>query len=574
MNPLLDEIRKRAGIVGQQIQDPRQKALQMLQQAQTIPVNFLKKVEPVVQYGKDVASFAGIGETPEGLRRREIFTKNNPKPTDQQTMDMALNFSPMGVTKVAKTAPAFKGFDDITTKVLNMLKGKAETSKQEIQNFTNQPQLKQAERDLIRRKLEGQGDKVNVSKFAQSVKDELLPLERTPDEPMAFKQQYGSQNKYESIVLPDNLRGPIANYSEHIYNSPVKTSAGNVHFGQDEANYFAHTRVEDLPTSSGLYGQFGPKEPTRRIIELQSDLFQKGGLDKEIPSYVNPVDYLPTSIRDELQQVSKRMLDIEHAQNNAQYLDEFSALRKRRDAILKQAEPVQAKAIADKTSEISKLKPYENTWHERVIREEVKKAAQDGKAALQFPTGETAMKIEGLGENADNWVSMTGGGRLRADGLKVGQEVGKTGEQGAWIVTDVLGNGKFKAVPLSELQVVNETTTRIGVNAPYRTLGDMPKLEREKWIKERLEAFTEEFDISGKVDTENPIYKFYDKEVSRYLTNKYGAKRIKDPQGVEWMEVDIKPEQGRLPIEAFGMLPFINMDQNKKENKDVPIYMR
>jgi hypothetical protein len=33
-----------------------------------------------------------------------------------------------------------------------------------------------------------------------------------------------------------------------------------------------------------------------------------------------------------------------------------------------------------------------------MVREEIKKAAQDGKTKLQFPTGETAMKIEGLGD--------------------------------------------------------------------------------------------------------------------------------------------------------------------------------
>ena len=39
------------------------------------------------------------------------------------------------------------------------------------------------------------------------------------------------------------------------------------------------------------------------------------------------------------------------------------------------------------------------------------------------------------------------------------------------------------------------------------------KAERDEFSNQ----FVETFDISGKVDTNNPIYKFYEKEVGRYL---------------------------------------------------------
>lgn len=32
-----------------------------------------------------------------------------------------------------------------------------------------------------------------------------------------------------------------------------------------------------------------------------------------------------------------------------------------------------------------------------MVREEIAQAAKDGRTKLQFPTGETAMKVEGLG---------------------------------------------------------------------------------------------------------------------------------------------------------------------------------
>lgn len=75
-----------------------------------------------------------------------------------------------------------------------------------------------------------------------------------------------------------------------------------------------------------------------------------------------------------------------------------------------------------------------------------------------------------------------------------------------------------------------------------------------KYFKENLRTsnyITEEFDISGKIDTNNPIYRFYEKDVQKYL-NKYGGKRIVDDKGVSWIEIPITKEQGKSPVEAFG----------------------
>lgn len=66
-------------------------------------------VQPVIQTGRDIASFAGLGETPEGLRRRENFAQNNPMPTQEQIMEQVLNFTPMGTRVAAKAlTPAQK----------------------------------------------------------------------------------------------------------------------------------------------------------------------------------------------------------------------------------------------------------------------------------------------------------------------------------------------------------------------------------------------------------------------------------------------------------------------------------
>ncbi len=70
--------------------------------------------------------------------------------------------------------------------------------------------------------------------------------------------------------------------------------------------------------------------------------------------------------------------------------------------------------------------------------------------------------------------------------------------------------------------------------------------------------------ISGKVDTNNPIYRFYEKDVAKYL-NKFGGKRVVDDKGVSWIEIPITKEQGNLPVEAFGIVPVLGLPRSKEK---------
>jgi len=577
-----------------------------------------------------------------------------------------------GFTK-AQQKGAFKGFDDLTTKLLDKLKGRTTVSKQFIEDLTNTPDLRQPERELIRKileeggkktriaqfteggkggkfwttpegadegfgsikkeafvdtsklfkgtssydflkerglitpkmqkqidnawstsdpnmefkisqdvaeavlKKEGYGgahwsyeddlnptqyqiwdknliensDQINVTDFANKVKTELLPLKvksSIPEEARGVADY--NPGRYESIVLPDDLRGPVANYEERIYESPIKTSAGSVHFGDysggeipSTQNYFAHTRVEDLPkdarsgydsAGNSLYKKAGGD--TRRVIELQSDLFQKGRLEGENVAHQTPAQIA------EYKRLMKSGGDVKG------YLEGLDANR---------------------TKELSKLEPYRNTWHERIIREEIKQAAKDGKTKLQFPTGETAMKIEGLGGNLDpnsgrGWYINTGpdsspfNSGLTPEKIKVGLKVNDVTDE-EWIITDVLGDGKFKAVPkrnVPKVEFMRNGLTRVEhPSGRVETLqGNKTALEamKESRYSEGYLNDTETFDISGKVDTSNPIYKFYEKEVGRFLSNKFGAKRITDAQGVTWWEIPITKEEAKKPVYAFG----------------------
>ena len=165
------------------------------------------------------------------------------------------------------------------------------------------------------------------------------------------------------------MRGSVKNYKENIYESPVKTSAGSTHFSGQTDKYFGHTRIEDMADNK-----------TRRVIEVQSDLYQKGNLEKEL-------------------------MNNEVKNGSGNYADR----------------------LQNRAKEYVKLNQYNDpTAHFRMIREELKKAAQDGKTKLQFPTGETAMKIEGLGETQSWGVRNTNTGGMvpiSEANMKVGMKV-------------------------------------------------------------------------------------------------------------------------------------------------------
>lgn len=421
--------------------------------------------------------------------------------------------------------PSFEGFPDLSTSIVESLQGRTRVSKQFIEDLTNQGSVRQFERDMIRSTLKEFGDEVPVKDFAVSVRQQLLPLElrQSSSLPIAKERSgfYPEESLierdflplYEHTALPDELRGKVHNYTENIYQSPIGTSAGDIHFSSVEnPNYFAHTRIEDMADGK-----------TRRVIEVQSDLFQKGRMENSVIESTmgtNPENRIAT-LKKELENGT-------------------SANPEAAKAFIEQYEP----QFNAKKPEIAKLEPYRNTWHERILREEIKQAAIDGKTKLRIPTGKTAMKIEGLGETK-LW-KLSGGKRLIESDLKVGASVNRFGSGEEWIITDVIGDGEFKAVPKSSIKEI--------IKGDYGSIAEgFTKHIEGTNLRYKPDSY-ETFDISGKVDTSNPIYRFYEKTIQRYLKNsRPDMKRIKDKQEVEWFEIPIKPEDADLPVLAMNM---------------------
>lgn len=171
------------------------------------------------------------------------------------------------------------------------------------------------------------------------------------------------------------------------------------------------------------------------------------------------------------------------------------------------------------------------------------------------------MKIEGLGGNTNpdsglGWYINSGpdsspfNSELTKESMKVGLKINDVGDN-EWVITDVLGDGKFRAVPKDRYDYAQKS--RVGVD-------DFASEDLNVYLEQSKETF----DISGKVDTNNPIYRFYEKEVGKYLTKKYGAKRITDAQGVTWWEIDVPKAAAKAPVEAFGAVAGVEPETDEE----------
>jgi hypothetical protein len=384
--------------------------------------------------------------------------------------------------------PVFQGFKDYTTKVLDRLVGKNEITKSEMSHVLNQIQktegISKPELDLVNESLKKYGDKIPIQEFAQSIHNEILPL----------KPYINPKPGYENFTS-DFLQG--GKYGEVTYESPIKTSAGQIHSGLGERpNYFSHVRYEDLPGVSmeGLSPESKIRlkdkavkgGDTRRILEVQSDLTQNDRIKYNQGYRIEPED-------------------------------------------------------------ISKLNQYQDNTraHLRTFREEIKRASQNGKTKLQFPTGETAMKIEGLGSKeywytddglniADNLDKLKPGTKLRRSNNIIGQ----SGQN--WTVTslDKDNPGKFYAIDTNF--------------ANHHNMLDKPfsQMAQDELIK--LRDYSEAFDVLGHMDKSHFVYRLNETDIPKEARKLgYDVKKITDNKG-DWWQIDLKGTEKKSPIKAFG----------------------
>jgi len=384
----------------------------------------------------------------------------------------------------------FTGLKGVSTSLLERFRGLPEEITQqrfnEVVNQATKTGLKKADKDLVTSAAKiGLNGRINLSKVASKVEEGLVPLTPTPVKSPRYS------------YIGEDFIGD-GKYGEIIYQSPIKTSAGDVHFppkvkmdfhtdtgkivGDNFPNYFSHVRFEDLADGK-----------TRKILETQSDLMQKENFAREFDARSGASDKSEMKRLEGLDKLEKYFSN-----------DPLAQLR--------------------------------------TFREEVKRAAKDGKDTILIPSGETAMKIEGLGER-NRWMNKTGD-TLSVNDLKVGEQVTQDYGQARiddWIITDILGDGKFKAVPKDTVYPKDDIEFEWN-----KTLPDGQHYS---------DSFIETFDISGKVDSKHFVYKLNEEAIPREA-RKMGLTvegKITEGKG-DWWKINVNPERAEEPVSAFGKI--------------------
>src|SRR3990167_5510518 len=435
----------------------------------------------------------------------------------------------------------FQGLKGLSTKLLEKFKGMPNEITQqqfnEVLNRAKKEGIKLTDENIVKDSIVMIDNKINLSKTAKKVEMQLVPLTPTPVKSPRWSrsgEDFIGDGKYEEIV----------------YQSPIKTSAGDVHYSSREypstfnsydavkaskdsfPNYFSHVRVENMTDGK-----------TRKILETQSDLMQKENFAWEGLNYRNATDYLETADKAKYDTAVSRLRDLENAVNKNQYKAEISNWEKIIKNLEDQSRIAEKTKVSARQQELSKLQPYSSNdplAQLRTFREEVKRAAKDDKDTILIPSGETAMKIEGLGVT-QRWTDMDGIQLLTAE-LKSGKEIRVAGPHGEdWIISEILGDGKFKAVPKDSVY------------------GKLDEFESDKVLPNGdryLSSMTETFDISGKIDTKHFVYKLNEEAIPREA-RKMGLEvtgKIDTDNG-QWWKIKIPKSRAKMPVEAFGVIP-------------------
>lgn len=493
----------------------------------------------------------------------------------------------------------------LTTKVLNRLGSRKTVSKIFVEDLLKMPDIKKVEKELISDLLKGEPATIDVEQFKQRVRAELLPLTIDlaafrpwlQDVSESLKQVFQKSKAWSRVVLDDAKRGNVAEYYEHIYQSPIKNTAGKAHFNQEKApNYFGHVRIEDMAgeevetdlrerveiaqklangeetpftTAIGRRGYVFKKGDTRRLIEIQSDLYQRD-LDSAI------LDNQSEKLRQYKTLLWARGLflkAIEDGKTTEEIVRQLNfglsesfkgitsleQLEQKIDELQKETANEKMQFEKDEKS----IKQYGNpTAHFRMVREEVVRAANEGIKKLQVPTGQTAMDIEGLSSEGIQWweVATDKDGRHQGTNRQlikpqVGQIIQRDQDGTKWVVTSVENENKFKAVSYRMLldftadymDTVNEGEPRSDQQARDQV---QELISQEDMMADIDAEHAESFDMTPDTDKSHPIYKFYQNELGKYLKNTYNAKEVKDDQKNTWFEIEIKPEYAQR-VEAF-----------------------
>jgi hypothetical protein len=275
----------------------------------------------------------------------------------------------------------------------------------------------------------------------------------------------------------------------------------------------------------------GTPTKTRRILEVQSDLFQKGRDKKDL------ID----NKKDKLTRKYDRETDTQ-----TYYLDDVEISRERYDNIVNNKE--------DSDNQFLKLLNQGSNWVTFFVKSIIQDSAKKGYEKVLFPKGNTAKKIEGL-DTEENYIREKLNrildikkelknirnlykSDLHVDGWTKGTN---------FKINDSVYTGKYRidnaqSDPYYEATKDGKIIDRDTLLSAFMQSKNVEELTTTKDLKNELSIIEKEIEEirNNGIDSFDGLYNFYEDTISNILKKqKYNPTVIVDEYGNAWNEVNI-----------------------------------
>lgn len=433
--------------------------------------------------------------------------------------------------------------------------------------------LRESEGNTIEEKLINFSANYSYTIKINTAKDEFIFNEYNPETDIFEDRNYGTKNTeyYSNLTVPGGT-----NYTENEISTPLITPSikGHAQFATDNGiGWFrsddkAATKIErrnlgtfnvgkDIYTqefnsekiettyykngkliTKEEYNKANLKEPdfkTRRILEIQSDLFQKGRDKKDLVSKKpdGSNDYIDKKFDGTYSVMNSTIGEIEGGFKTEEDANNW----------------LYGEVSKNPNNQFLQLLNKNNNWVTFFIKSIVQDSAKKGYEKVLFPTGNTASKVEGhatLEEFKREKEARIKKIEKIIESVKLGKNFQPLQTQRGWIanISDKeYGETKYfdskkEAIDYSTKSHENEIKT----------------------LKQELE----------RVDTEGfaalkPIYNFYENTVTNILNKTYGKENVNvitDEYGNTWNEIELTDDN----LEEFSIGSFKPLNTPKPLN--------
>lgn len=385
--------------------------------------------------------------------------------------------------------------------------------------------------------LSTQGTLTEAKRFINN----LLP--KQPSQYYTQLRTPGGTNYRENEILTPEITPNITGHAEFSTTKGIgwfrsdDQEIGGVKEGIDKSKIRSE-RVEELMVQDKSEEEIGTileKEfpnitgasitKTRRILEVQSDLFQKSRGSK---------DLITNTATNYGNIVVEKVMDHSIGKEVWAHVDEETDTPLRTFSSKESAEKALTIKSETASNQFLQLLNKKGNWINFFVQSIVQDSAAKGYDKVLFPKGETAAKIEGHETLANELID-------------INQKIKKLEERGmnSPLAQDIASLRK-------ELDIIAETKP-FNEEAYDYTANELFRLESQLEDSGDLEALVarkKELKTQG-IEKLNPIESFYEIRMGNVLNKLFGSNAIKtitDEHGNEWRELTINPIRDLSPI--------------------------